>query len=528
MKRPKKKEGNGGKEQLYLCTKSGPAKKTQFQTPTRLLKWAIFAGSRRASPFFCTFFLLLPSFRRFRAMDRQLMKLSKSPNRTELCKYVEEIPLDQVPLVIHAKLSRPPEDADPVLVLRALFLGKHVCGKISKSAKLLTHVVNVLSPELEMLETCHLDVVGTMVVECIEQGIAIQSRVFDLMAKVYNLLCALDAVDMATTLLQRLCQCEWNPQSSVGLASCLNDLEMPTAHMDIAVKRLVKQLKLLEIDEIPPYIYQLLILGTVMLHMSFAIKQDTELGMELIKYLRTDKKLLMNTFKMAYIIYDLLKNSIITIYKDGEKLAVHRWVAEFSSFDAASVRATMMDIVDKSESGWDQVIQSTIHLAMLLIDTAANAGTRSSDAPVFAAKTKQKYLNDVIQLGVDVIARMFKLHDVARTEILEQIASRVVSRSPSAMFFLQLMEKVVLECRESIGKNISQVKRVIFIARLVLAHSPCRYLGQVHARLYVIPAASSCQAAASRHSAHCWPGSAIPRRSHAGAAQECLCQVQIQ
>lgn len=34
-----------------------------------------------------------------------------------------------------------------------------------------------------------------------------------------------------------------------------------------------------------------------------------------------------------------------------------------------------MDIVEKSATGWDQVIQSLVQLALILIDTAANQGS---------------------------------------------------------------------------------------------------------------------------------------------------------
>ena len=42
--------------------------------------------------------------------------------------------------------------------------------------------------------------------------------------------------------------------------------------------------------------------GTVMLHMSFAIKQDQELGKELIRYVKNDKSHALETFPVACLL----------------------------------------------------------------------------------------------------------------------------------------------------------------------------------------------------------------------------------
>ena len=63
----------------------------------------------------------------------------------------------------------------------------------------------------------------------------------------------------------------------------------------------------------------------------------------------------------------------------------------------------------------------------------------------------------VANLGVDILLRLFKYHDVVRSEILEQITSRIVSRSTSVMDFLELLACIIREYPESVEKYMSNV-----------------------------------------------------------------------
>lgn len=123
-----------------------------------------------------------------------------------------------------------------------------------------------------------------------------------------------------------------------------------------------------------------------MLHISFALKQDQELGTELIKTVKSDKSNQLKPFNIACLltaarihrlqdtIFDLFKTSTISIFKDSYKLDNCHWISEFSPLDADEYGQVFLDVIEKSAtSGWDQVIQSLTQLAMIFIDTAANA-----------------------------------------------------------------------------------------------------------------------------------------------------------
>lgn len=66
-------------------------------------------------------------------------------------------------------------------------------------------------------------------------------------------------------------------------------------------------------------------------------------------------------------------------------------------------------------------------------------------------------MEKVANLGVNILLKLFKYHDVVRSEILEQITSRIVSRSTSVMDFLKLLASIIREYPESVEKYMINV-----------------------------------------------------------------------
>ncbi|KAI8086670.1 FANCI solenoid 4-domain-containing protein [Halteromyces radiatus] len=460
-------------------------------------------------------------------MDHTILKLAKQTNRTALKEYVASLTSDQIETLLKNKFSQSTHAGiDPILVIRGLLLGdpngmqtrlvitktiidwlgtetESTNGSGTK-VKLATTAINLLLPEIEIFTPGMIEEIAQQIIQLIENNVPVQPRIFEILGKSYNLLSAMEANDRTKTILNQICDSNWHPNSTVGLASCMNEMELATPQLNQVIKRMLLQLKELETEEVPPFIYQLLLLsrkgnkreilagicqffdwlhnspiqddtsrmeGTVMLHISFAIKQDQELGMELVKYIKSDKALLLEKFKMACllsaarihrleeIIFDLLKTTVISIYKDSDKFDKSSWIIEYANIDTCALRKVLLDIADKSASGWDQVIQSLTQLAMVLIDGATNPTPLKAPGTIVRSKRpKPGPLDEVISLGIDILLKMFKLHDITRAEILEQITSRVVSRSSSSMHFLDLLETLTTNCPYEIEKYISNIK----------------------------------------------------------------------
>ncbi|CAO0793414.1 unnamed protein product [Mucor circinelloides] len=305
-------------------------------------------------------------------------------------------------------------------------------------------------------------------------------------------------------------QAKWHHQLVVGMASTLNDIELTNKQLETALTCMIKKLADIEIEEVPPFTWQLLLIsrkgfkklvltgilnffnqttkenisrveGTVMLHISFALKQDQELGTELVKIVKSDKANQLELFNVACLltaarihrlqdtIFDLFKASIVSVYKDSDKLDKCYWISEFSPLDASKYGQVFLDVVETSATaGWDQVIQSMTQLALIFIDTAANANAFFA-ANTNAIKTRSSGtkgdgpMERVANLGVDILLRLFKYHDVVRSEILEQVTSRIVSRSTSVMDFLKLLACIIREYPESVENYMSNIKDTLDI-----------------------------------------------------------------
>ncbi|CAO3626334.1 unnamed protein product [Cunninghamella echinulata] len=381
-----------------------------------------------------------------------------------------------------------------------------------QNAKLATSLINLLLPEIEGLEQDYLKEISNEIIECIQNYIPIQPRSFEILSKAINLLSTMAEIEIIDNLISKICSAKWHSQSTVGLVSSINEMELTNIQLNTVVNRVVEQLKELDIEEVPPFMYQLLLLsrkgnkrdiikgicdyfdwiqqeektndkfrdeigkgrmeGTVMLHISFAIKQDQELGVELLKYMKNEKLFLTEKFRMACLlsvarihrleepIFDLFKTAIISIYKDSDKLKKSSWISKYSEFDSILLKQRLMDIVEKSATGWDQVIQSLVQLALILIDTAANQGSflKLQASGSRSKGLKHGPLDNVVELGINMLLKLFKLHDIIRAEILEQITSRIISRSNSSIDFLRLQERLITSCPHELEKYLNNIK----------------------------------------------------------------------
>ncbi|CAG8439164.1 9995_t:CDS:10 [Ambispora gerdemannii] len=308
-------------------------------------------------------------------------------------------------------------------------------------------------------------------------------------------------------LLMRILRLEWNKDTILSIVTMLQD---------------ISNIDSIELDEIPPIIYQLLLIsrkghkrvvingiaeyfnkldqifeeikgseqkekepevsslssfmnlslieGTVIIHITFAVKQDQELGAEYIKYVKSGKTMYLTPFNIACLlsiarihrfedtVLDLLKNMIKNHFKDREKLENKIWMSKlFPSHDGVSLSNIFQHIIRKTSFGWDQVTQCLAQLAFVLLDAAVSPlssgkiGGRKAGSHMTA--------NDLMtELAIQILLEMFKIHDMIRTEILNQILSRVVSKSSSIGNFLVLLEIIVKEAPDALMDYLSKIK----------------------------------------------------------------------
>ncbi|KAF7730861.1 hypothetical protein EC973_001379 [Apophysomyces ossiformis] len=460
-------------------------------------------------------------------LQQEIIALAKKRNHAQLVHVLKEHSLDEIIATIHSCLGSHSRDNndEPILLIRGTLIGiaSHFVlthflrlsaderNNSTTDMKLASSLVSLLLPEIETLPEDVIYETGLQIINIVKEHRPVQPVLFELAPKLWNTLSLINAKERVLDLNEQILSLKWYPNVAVSLASVFNEIELTVRQMEPVVKRMLRQLEDLGYEEIPPFVYQLLLLsrkgykqqiiagicehfnklsksskdhsasrgqmeGTVMIHLIFSIKQDQELGSELLKYMRSDKTHLFETFNMACllsaarihrleeVIFDLLKKSIVSIYKETDKLRKCAWVADFARINHECVEKVLMDIVEKSASGWDQIIQSITQLAMLLIDTANSQGSalRSSNP----ASSRSNHLrpgpmDKVASVGVRVLFRMFQLHDNVRSEILEQITSRIVSHSNSAASFLELLKEVISELPHVMEGYISNLTSML-------------------------------------------------------------------
>ncbi|KAI9477713.1 MAG: FANCI solenoid 4-domain-containing protein [Benjaminiella poitrasii] len=470
-------------------------------------------------------------------MDKEIFKLSKQANKRRLVEYLNEQTEDEINHLVRYKLDdyHAANDVDTTLLLRAIMLGSPVeygqqclqrrftviaCviqwlstedKEKPEKTKQASAIVNLILPEIELLSTPMLQTAGKMITDIIHECSTIQLRLLDILIKIWNVLVAAGEYNELSDIFDSLFEAKWHPQLIVGIASALNDMELSNSQLETALKHMTKKISNIEIEEVPPFIWQLLLIsrkghkrlvlegifnyfnhcseidtsrveGTVMLHLSFALKQDQDLGNELFKLVKNKKSGSLELFDVAClltaarihrlqdIIFDFFKVSIITIYKDNEKLQKRcSWISEYFPLEANKYSQVLLDITDKSATaGWDQVIQTLCQLAMILIDTAANAGNpfinnQNTIKLRSNGLEEDSPMEKVAQLGINILLRLFKYHDVVRSEILEQMTSRIVSRANSAIDFLKLLARIIQGYPDIAEKYLNNIKDTLDI-----------------------------------------------------------------
>ncbi|KAI8886800.1 hypothetical protein K501DRAFT_176834, partial [Backusella circina FSU 941] len=391
-------------------------------------------------------------------MDAEILKLSKAPTKARLVEFLNETTKEEITKTILFKLDdyNATNDVDSILFLRAFLLASN------DKSKQATNIITMLLPEIELFPSNLLYNSGTLIISTMKNQNLVQTQVFDLLSKIWNLIIMEKDTTLSTDILQELINTDWNNHLAAALISSIKDMEFTNSQLEAIVRHLITKLDGLEAEEVPPFVSQLLT-GTVMLHIAYGIKQDDDMGGEFIKLMKKNTENSLKIFNMACLltIYDIIKAPILAAYKDAEKLSKCPWISDWSDENVDAYKKVLLDISEKSASGWDQVIQSLTRLSILLIDTAA------SQIPTFflrngivvhtRSSTNETPMDQLAQLGIEVALRMFKHHEVIRSTLFEKITWSLISKNQSTVYFLDLLKRMIDECPQGVKSHMNRV-----------------------------------------------------------------------
>uniref|UniRef100_A0A8B9K3P8 FA complementation group I n=1 Tax=Astyanax mexicanus TaxID=7994 RepID=A0A8B9K3P8_ASTMX len=388
---------------------------------------------------------------------------------------------------------------------RRLCVYKH-CIPLCESGDLQTEVasdiIGLLMLETHVLPGPALAALASLFVDAIKVGEMGNGKSLELFPTILTALAAKEAIaygkgelsgdEYKKQLINSLCASRWDPQCVIHLTTMFRDVPLSPEELQFLIEKVLRMFLKLDLQEIPPLIYQLLLLaakgckklvlegiiayfreqdlhqkkeqregesmdvevqtipqdqlrhveGTAILHVVFAIRLDHELGKEFLKSLK---------------VFEFLKGAIIKNFKDEQFLHGSKLLQDLLP-PCHSISQMILDTVKNSVFGWDHVTQSLVQLGFILMDSfGPKAGPfgKTIEAPTTAAKTPSQL---ACQLGGQVLLESFKMHEPIRGEILEQVLNRLVTKTASPVtHFIELLSNIVMSAPMILLESSSKV-----------------------------------------------------------------------
>ncbi|XP_058264608.1 Fanconi anemia group I protein isoform X2 [Hemibagrus wyckioides] len=478
------------------------------------------------------------------AIDK-ILSLSEGDGLKELQHHLTSLSDDQLTaLITNAALK----GKDTVALIKAIFKGspgsssdgasrrlcvyKH-CIPLCESGDLQTEVasdiIGLLMLETHALPGPALATLSSLYVDTIKGGEMGSGKSLELFPTILTALAATETLaygkgelsgeEYKKQLINSLCSSRWDPQCVIHLTTMFRDVPLSPEELQFLIEKVLRMFHKLDLQEIPPLIYQLLLLsakgckklllegiinyfreqdlcqkeeqskgenkdvevqtipqdqlrhveGTAILHIVFAVRLDHELGREFLKSLKVSQGQPLCPFSIALLlsvariqryeeqVFEFLKGAIIKNFKDEQAQQGSKFLQDLLP-SCHSISHMITDTVRNSVFGWDHVTQSLVQLGFILMDLfGPKAGPfgKTIEIPTATAKTPSQL---ACKLGGQVLLECFKMHEPIRGEILEQVLNRLVTKTASPVtHFIDLLSNIVISAPMILLESSSKV-----------------------------------------------------------------------
>uniref|UniRef100_A0A8D0D9D5 FA complementation group I n=1 Tax=Sander lucioperca TaxID=283035 RepID=A0A8D0D9D5_SANLU len=410
---------------------------------------------------------------------------------------------------------------------RRLLVYQH-CIPLCESGDLQTEVaadiIGLLMLETHTLPGPSLAKLASLFVEAIKVGKMGSGKSLELFPTVLTALSACEALsygkgelsgeEYKKQLINSLCSSRWDPRCVIHLTTMFRDVPLSLEELQFLVEKVLRMITKLDLQEIPPLVYQLLLLsakgckkqvldgiisyfkeqdvrqeeesldlevqsipqdqlrhveGTAILHIVFAIRLDHDLGREFLKSFKQTSYGDLCPFSVALLlsvariqryeeqVFDLLKGAIVRSFKDEQLQLASKFLQDLLH-GHCSVAQMILDTVKNSMFGWDHVTQGLVQLGFFLMDAFGPkpgpfGKTTEGSATIARTPTQQ-----ACKLGGQVLLQGFKMHEPIRGEILEQVLNRLVTKTASPVnHYLDLFADIVVSAPMILLESSSKV-----------------------------------------------------------------------
>uniref|UniRef100_A0A673WBV8 FA complementation group I n=1 Tax=Salmo trutta TaxID=8032 RepID=A0A673WBV8_SALTR len=476
----------------------------------------------------------------------KIVSLSDGERIPELQQYLSSLTDDQLTTVVtnsalkgksigamvksifKGSLPSAPEGAS-----RRLLLYQH-CIPLCESGDLQTEVasdiIGLLMLETHNLPGPSLAQLASLFVDAIKLGKMGSGKSLELFPTVLTALAATEALsygkgelsgeEYKKQLINSLCSSRWDPQCVIHLTTMFRDVPLAPEELQFLVEKVLRMFFKLDLQEIPPLVYQLLLLaakgckkqvlegiisyfkeqdlrqkeeqkdgesmdvevqsipqdqlrhveGTAILHIVFAVRLDQELGREFLKSVKEFSHPYLCPFSIALLLsvariqryeeqlFDFLKGAITKGFKDEQLQQGSKFLQDLLP-QRCSFAQMILDTVKNSVFGWDHVTQGLVQLGFILMDAfGPKAGPFGKTATEGANATAKTPTQQACRLGGQVLLEGFKMHEPIRGEILEQVLNRLVTKTASPVtHYIDLLSDIVVSAPMILLESSSKV-----------------------------------------------------------------------
>ncbi|KAG0001818.1 hypothetical protein BGZ79_004110 [Entomortierella chlamydospora] len=269
-------------------------------------------------------------------------------------------------------------------------------------------------------------------------------------------------------ILDRVCTAPWNHKSVLSLATALADVEMEAKQLETAIIKIMKQFKQVDAADLPVLIYNLLLLSSKG-HQRLVIRGILEffdrlnIGGTSVESLRSENP--KGAARLAFSELSAIESTVILHFsfavKQDQELGTEllKHMKNFEGMAPLPILEMFCDIIRKVPFGLEQLTPSLVHCGVYIMDSMAPKSPWTTSDKEVTKKLTPKTPNELgCELGATILAEMFKTQASARTEILDNIMSRIVTKSTSTVFFLNLLENIVKNSSEELEEHLPRIK----------------------------------------------------------------------
>ncbi|KAJ4764510.1 Fanconi anemia group I protein [Rhynchospora pubera] len=303
--------------------------------------------------------------------------------------------------------------------------------------------------------------------------------------------------------LDRILSSDWSKSFLLKFASILHELA-PDVGPSVPdfLDKIFNGMSLVDIQDMPSLVYQLLLLaskgncrrtviggifrffgehvrgpgsivrqveGTVLMHVNFAVKQDLTLGQEIVATVRSDlgslNHFMVNVLlsvarvkRFSDSVMSALKTAVVDSNRDCKVSRDCKWLPnclkEQCLETAKCVEQAIMKAVSESNGGREHVVPGFVQLGFLLLESG-DSGLNGEDNP-------NNGIMGIQELGIQMLKSLFEIHEIARTEVMQQCKYRILSMKPQqSILVIRLLGCLIQSYRYTILEYVSYLKELL-------------------------------------------------------------------